>query len=117
MSVSYHGKHSSQRSAAAQAAVSGRTDVRIINALLLLGIVTMVIGYLVMINRSATKGFMIRSIEQKISSLEDERKKLDLQALASQSMASIEDQVSTLGFVAVSDVEYLSGAANPVAVK
>lgn len=118
MYLTYHGKLTSQRPDVRQDEASfGRADVRIANALMLLGIIAMALGYLVMINTSATKGFQIRSIEQKIAGLEDERKRLDLQALASQSMGSIESQVGGLGMVPVSNVEYLSGAAGSVAVR
>lgn len=91
--------------------------ISVANAVLLAGIIALAIAYLVMNNKSATKGFVIRSIEQQISTLQDEKKKLDLQTLTSESMDSIKTQVSGLGFVPVTKVEFVSGAAGSVAVR
>ena len=93
------------------------TRVRLANTLLLIGLAFMAMAYLVMINKSATKGFTIRSVEQRISSLEEERKNLDLDALASRSMGSIESQIGGLGLVPVTKVEFLSGAVGPFAAR
>ena len=93
------------------------TRVRVANMLLLIGLAVMAVAYLVMINKSATKGFTIRSVEQRIASLEEERKNLDLDSLASRSMGSIESQIGDLGLVPVTNVEFLSGAVGPFAAR
>jgi hypothetical protein len=90
---------------------------RLLNALLVACVIAMSLGYLVMINRSATKGFIIKAIEQRISGLEEERKRLDLETLASQSMENIESRVGDLGFVPVSSIDFVNGAGGAVAIR
>jgi hypothetical protein len=112
-----HRKQTSTQRTRPTAKVAARFDVAMANvALLALGLAFFV-GYLVMNSQASTKGFAIRTAESTISKLEDERKKLDIDAVAAQSLHRVEEQVSGLGMVQVKGVEYLSTAPPSVAVR
>lgn len=105
-----HRKQTSTQRPRPTAKVAARFDVATANiALLALGIAFFV-GYLLMNNQVSTKGFAIRTAESTIAALEDERKKLDLEAVTAQSLHRVEEQVSSLGMVQVKGVDYLNAA-------
>jgi hypothetical protein len=68
-------------------------------------------------NKAATKGFAIRSAEGRIAELRDEGRKLDLEMVSVQTMENIDTHVSGLGFVPVSQVDYITTGPSVVAVK
>lgn len=92
-------------------------DIRNLNVLLLIATIAMFMGYLAMNNQSAANGFTIRDIERKIADLEEQRRQLDLDVLGRQSMSNVESQVKNLGFVPVSNVDFLTAVGGAVAVK
>ncbi len=92
-------------------------DLRVLNILLIAGTVLLFVGYLAMNNQAAANGFTIRTLERRVSDLEEQRKKLDMDLLGRQSMQNVEDQVRGLGFVPVQSVDYLQAAAGPVAIR
>ncbi|HTM68676.1 MAG TPA: hypothetical protein VL426_05230 [Candidatus Binatia bacterium] len=107
--------------AAAKAAAGSWTpwyhDVRVLNSLLLAGIIAAFVGYLVVNDRAAQKGFAVRALEKRIAELEDRQQKLDLQVVAEQSMDAIDAKIQGLGLVPVAAVDYVVGGSGAVAVK
>jgi hypothetical protein len=93
------------------------TGTRVLNALVAAGAILMVLGYLAMNNAAATKGYVIRSAEQRIAELEEQKRKLDFEAVTDQSLRRIEGMVDGLGFVPVSNVEYVNANNGSVAVR
>jgi len=77
-------------------------------------IVVMTVGYLVQINSLATKGYQIKDLENKITSLKQEKADLELEALSLQSMGNVAEKVQGLGMVSAGEPEYL--APTPVAM-
>ena len=104
----------------AEAASGGRFfwlgNVRMLNIIIIVLAVSLSVGYLALNNQSSTYGFRLGVIERRISDLEEQRKRLDFEILGRQTMGNIESQVLELGFVPVSKVEYLNGAAGAVAL-
>lgn len=72
--------------------------------------------YLWQINDLATKGFQIKGLEEKIASIRENNKNLELQATDLQSLSNIEKLEKDLNMVKVNKVEYIS-TFNPVAVR
>ncbi len=93
------------------------TDTRVINVLLIAGTIAAFVGYLVLNTQASTKGFTIRALEKRISSLEEEGQRLGIEAVARQTMDSIDGRVQGLGFIPVVGVEYVTAAGGAVAVK
>lgn len=93
------------------------SDARVINVLLIVGAVVAFVGYLVLNTQASTKGFTIRALEKRISALEEDGQRLGIEAVARQTMESIDGRVQGLGFVPVSGVEYVTAAGGTVAVK
>lgn len=92
-------------------------DIRVLNALLALGVLALFAGYLAMNNRAAEKGFAIRTMEKRILELQDERQKLDLSVVTDQSMDALDGKIQGLGMVPVTNVDYVNGGSGAVAVR
>ncbi|MFC1703134.1 hypothetical protein ACFLZO_01570, partial [Patescibacteria group bacterium] len=92
-------------------------DVRTLNILVLVGVALMFVGYLAMNTQAATKGYAIKTLERDISALEDAQKKLGIDAVAQQSMDVIDQQITTLGMVPVTSVDYVSAVPASMAVR
>ncbi len=92
-------------------------DLRLLNVLLMAAILALLVGYLGLNNRAATDSFRIRTLERRLTELEDQGRRLELERLSRQSMDSVKRQVEGLGFVPVGGVEYLSAMGGVVAVK
>ena len=75
------------------------------------------VGYLVLNNQATASGFTVRGLEKQIAELRDEGDTLSLQVVAMQAMDNVERQVGELGFVPVTNLEYISSAPSMVAVK
>jgi hypothetical protein len=101
----------------ARTAEAAAPDLRVVNALLVLGIAAFFIGYLALNTQAAQKGFSIRMLEKRISELEDRRQRLDLSVVAGQSMQATHGRLGELGLVPVSSVDYVDAGAGAVAVK
>ena len=74
------------------------------------------VGYLALNNRTAARGFMVRTVEKRIAELRREADRLDMQVVAMQSMGNIEGQVGELGLVPVEGLDYISAVPAAVAV-
>ncbi len=105
------------KSTASAGAISVFRDIRVLNVMLVAATASLFLGYLVLNNASATKGFTVRTMQRKISELQDRGQKLDLQVVSNQSMDAIQAQARNLGFVPVANVDYVDAAGGVVAVK
>ncbi|MEA3249885.1 MAG: hypothetical protein U9Q03_06075 [Patescibacteria group bacterium] len=114
----YRRKTNRKTKVAVRARVWRRLDwVMVANIALAALILSLFVGYLMMNNRAATKGFAIRLAEKHIAELRDQGRKLDLEMVSVQAMENIDSHVSGLGFVPVSRVDYLTTGPAAVAVK
>lgn len=73
--------------------------------------------YLAQANTIATKGYEIRELEEKLATLKEKNKKLELKAAELQSVKNIEEGVKHLNMVPIDKVIYLSGEGTAVAMK
>lgn len=72
-------------------------------------------GYLVQINVASSKGYQIRSLENQISELKEEREQLELKVAQEQSVQAVESKVQAMGMVPTPKVEYVAVTAPTVA--
>jgi hypothetical protein len=107
--------------AAAKAVAVARTspfrDLRALNVLLALAVISAFVGYLVVNNQATAKGFAIRSLEKRIAQLEDRYQSLSIDVVSGQSMETIDSRIKGLGLVPVASVQYVTAAGGAVAVK
>ncbi|GEM_PF-1522787 len=88
-----------------------------LNVLLLVLIIFAAFSYLFYINRTATGSFEIKGLESRLSQLQEDNKKLELQAAEIQSLSNIEEGVKDMDMVAVSHIQYLPAVGSTVAVR
>ncbi len=72
-------------------------------------------GYLVQVNAASSKGFQIRTLQEKISDLKQQVDKTELRVAQEQSVASVEQKVREMGMVPTDEVQYVSSGASVVA--
>ena len=72
--------------------------------------------YLGVINISAVKGYEIRKVENKITELKKENKKLQIEVAELTSTYSIKDEADNLNMVEAEDVVYISESGQAVAI-
>ena len=87
------------------------------SALLLAGTVAFGVAYLAMNNASAAKGFALRALEQKISSLEEQKKRLDIEVVTARSLRNVDARISSMGLVPTTNVEYVDAGPPLVAMR
>lgn len=92
-------------------------DIRLANLLLLAVAVSLFVAYLGLNTQTATKGFILREIEQKITRLQERKQKLDLEQVMNQSMDNIEAEVQQGGFVPVAGVDYIDAGDSAVSMR
>lgn len=85
----------------------------------LLAVLILVLGfsYLTQTNKTVTKGYQIRELEQKLDQLQEKNEKLNLEYIELQSMANITKQVSNMNLVAEGQVEIISSLGSQVALR
>jgi len=88
-----------------------------LNILLFMVIAFAGISYLYYTNQTATGGFEIKGLEQRIEELQQDDEKLELKAAELQSLSVIEEAVADMEMVAVSTIDYLPAVGSVVAVK
>lgn len=110
-------KRRARRQHGTQVGILRFCDVRTVHVLVLVGVALMFVAYLAMNTQAATKGFSIKSLERRISVLKDAQKKLGIEAIAHQSMDTIDAGIKTLGMVPVTYVDYVSAAPATIAVR
>lgn len=88
-------------------------------ASIFLAIVTASVGflYLVQTNASATKGYRIKELNQQITELKEENKKLNLKYIESKSMANIVERVKDMDLVATVQVDTVHALGSAVALR
>lgn len=112
-----HQNKTSQGPVAQAAVIDSVRDVRVLNAALALALLGLFVGYLALTTRSATRGYSIKGLEQKISLLEDQKRKADVESTSLRSMAAVSVQAEQLGLVPVATVDYVEATGGAVAVR
>lgn len=79
-------------------------------------IITFGIGYLLVANNTAIKGFKVKELENKVSDLKQQNMKLELETIKLQSVGEIEKKIGQLSMVKIAKTEYLSGTGSSVAL-
>ena len=97
------------------AAAGQRRWLAVINLLLMLAAVGLFVAYLWLNNQTAAHGFTIRGLEQQISDLRDDQRRMDMEVLSRRAMGSVEARVQGLGFVPVNELDYLIAGTSGVA--
>lgn len=72
--------------------------------------------YLAQANRIASRGYEIRELEEGLSRLEEENRKLELKAAELQSVKYIEEEVKHLNMVPIGKVVYITPLGSTVAL-
>jgi len=86
--------------------------------ILLFSIIVVLIGvYLIQVNRTATSGFEMNSLNKKIQNLKESSQKLELQMADLQSMKNIQEATERLQLVASSKLEYIQPTEGIVALE
>jgi len=62
--------------------------------------------YLAQANRSATKGYNLKELEEKKSQIEAQNERLEVEAARQKSLREIENKTESLGMIPVDNVEY-----------
>lgn len=73
--------------------------------------------YIVQTNGTATKGYTIMSLEERLNQLNEENKQLKMEATELQSLSRIEKIIGVYEMTTVAQIDYLSPAGSVVAVK
>ncbi len=78
---------------------------------------TLIVGvtYFLQTNVSATQGYQVRSLEDKLSELKDANTDLQLKYIELQSMANVVDQAAELKLVATGNIEVITPNSGAVA--
>jgi len=79
-------------------------------------IITFGIGYLLIANNTAIKGFKVKELENKVADLQEQNKKLELDAIRLQSVGEVEKKISELSMVKLAKTEYISATGSSVAL-
>lgn len=77
--------------------------------LALFGLFLSGIGYVYALNRAATQGYVVRDLEEEISELRKERKRLEIDAAERRSLARIESAAAERGMEQAENVRVLEG--------
>ena len=83
-------------------------DARPWNVAVLFLLVALVIGYLALTNSNATAGYELRTLGQRLDTLREETRRLELRSLSMQSIDALTAEVAHQGFVPVANVRYLT---------
>ena len=85
-------------------------------SLLIVAAVALGFAYIVLVNQSATNGFALKTLEDKLGVLSDANRKLEIQATELQSMQTIASASDSMKLQPVKNVRYL-GTGTAVAVR
>ncbi|MFA5052231.1 MAG: hypothetical protein WC544_04230 [Patescibacteria group bacterium] len=88
-----------------------------LNVLLLVLIAMVAISYLYYMNQTATGGFDIKGVQNRIEQLNKDNKQLEVKAASFQSLAAIETAGTQAGMVATTQIEYIPAVGSSVAVR
>lgn len=85
-------------------------------SLLIVAAIALGLAYIVLVNQSATNGFALKTLEDKVGQLSEANRKLEIQATELQSMQTIASSSNTMNLQPVKNVRYL-GTGTAVAVR
>ncbi|MDD5251913.1 MAG: hypothetical protein PHT12_04755 [Patescibacteria group bacterium] len=92
-------------------------DWRTINILLIILTALLFVGYIAVNNSAAEDGFKVRALEKRMAELQNQKRQLDMDMLNRQAMETVEARAQELGFVPVSQVDYLTTGQGAVAMR
>jgi|GEM_PF-4859884 len=92
-------------------------DPRRWNIAILMLLAVLTVGYLALTNENATVGYELRTLEQRVDTLRQETRRLELQSINAQAMDTLTARVADLGYVPVAHVKYLEPSAGIVAAR
>ena len=72
-------------------------------------------GYVAQVNATASRSYSIRTLENEIAGLKEQKEKLELKVAAEQSVQTVDRKVKEMGMVPTPKVEYVMAAAPVVA--
>lgn len=84
---------------------------------LFLGCFIFGLAYFWQVNSLSNRGFLIKDLQNQITSLKNLNQKLEVQAAAAQSLENIQEKIKSLNMVAPDKVEYFSPVGTNVALK
>ena len=76
-----------------------------------------VLFYLVQVNSIATTGYQMDELENKLSKLEEQKQKMELEIIQLQAVTNVDEKVASLNMVPVGDIKYLDGSSFVMAKK
>lgn len=85
--------------------------------LIIAAFIAVTIAYLAQVTGVVLKGYEIRTLEERIESLRQETRQLELELAGAQAMANIAERVPELGMVPVTDARYVKIVGSEVAVR
>jgi hypothetical protein len=87
-----------------------------INVVSLMLVALIVVGYIVQVNATISKGYVIRDLETQVNELSLLNEKLELETRRSQSLNHVSHAVKMLGFVDAQSPEYIDVAGSSYAL-
>jgi hypothetical protein len=84
-----------------------RNHTVVLNIISFAFILFLVIGYIVQVNASISKGYQIRDLETRVNQLSTLNEKIEIQSRKAQSLEHVVDSVKMLGFVKAEMPQYL----------
>lgn len=98
--------------------VDARPAVRVsLRLLMLAAVLVFGIGYLVLSNHVATKGFVMKDFQSQIETLTQTNEALEVQVMDLQSLNNLQNASSNLDLVSISKMEYLSNTEPTFALR
>jgi len=84
-----------------------QSHVVALNIISLILILFFVIGYIIQVNASISKGYQIRDLETRVNQLSILNEKIEIQSRKAQSLEHVSDSVKMLGFIKAQMPEYV----------
>ena len=94
-----------------------RFSLKTFNRMLFLLIIICGVYYMASINDLSVKGFKLLEFKEKISQLNSENNKLELEVMSLGSYGNLNQRVERLNMVAVGEIDYIVGSEAVVAVQ
>ena len=86
------------------------------NILVAVALASLVIIYVVQVNRAASRGFQLRNVEKKVDALHIEVTDLEDKVATLSSVQSMSARADALGFVSIDHLEFVNPASRSYAV-
>jgi hypothetical protein len=91
--------------------------IALINLLVLISVLMIGLMYIIQVNHSTTKGYLMRDLETRIEQLGIANQQLELEVAGNRSIATIDERIQMLGLKPVETPEYVSTGASTVAMQ